>query len=74
MFDALATGVGRQIIAAGKQLYDGGKEDGTREEREAVVQHLRAFAAISRRAGNTVSEGVAYGLAETIEAGEHRKP
>lgn len=74
--DPLTTEAGRQIVAAGKQLYAGGYADGAREEREAVVRWLRASIDGWRGDGHVLGGVAEYVdlFAREIAAGEHRRP
>lgn len=59
----------RLAFAKGAEL---GKEDGAREEREAVVRALRFLAESCARNGDPTSSFL-EDLALRVEAGEHRK-
>lgn len=72
--DELKTPEGKQILEAGRVLYRGGKEDGVREEREAVTGWLNSCASHLAAHPHRSDTELIWWLAEQIEAGEHRKP
>ena len=56
-----------QVVA---QAYNGGRENGGRQERVAVVAWLRGQRGAG---GSALVPSIAKGLAHAIESGEHRR-
>lgn len=71
--DELKTPEGRQIVEAGRVLYRGGREDGAREEREAVTGWLNSWASHLAAHPHRTDVELIWWIAKQIEAGEHRK-